>query len=163
LLVFDKVQQQYESKRRLQNKDISLIQIYECDAVTICYIDENKSMKLDDIENIIPSIRENVFTFEIIDINSVEVEFINVSAYKQWMLNVDKIKRKFNVSVTPFINNVDDNETPPSSVQSIPFNINSSCIEKPNVTTIKLRSDWATVAAHPLFKQEYKDYIRNYE
>jgi hypothetical protein len=55
-----------------------LIQIYECDTVNIRYINENKSMKYDDIENIIPSARKNVFTFELTDQNCVEVEFINV-------------------------------------------------------------------------------------
>ncbi len=85
-----------------------------------------------------------------------------ISAYKQWMSIVEKIKAKFHVMVTPIINNVEDNETPSSSAENIPFNINSSAIDKPHVTKIKLRSDWSIVAAHPLFKQEYKDYIRNY-
>ncbi len=76
-LDFDQVRQKYESKRQLQNKDMSLIQIYECDTVVIRFIDEHKTMKYDDLENIIPSFRESVFTFELIDQHSVEVEFIN--------------------------------------------------------------------------------------
>jgi hypothetical protein len=32
---------------------------------------------------------------------------------------------------------------------------------KPRQTTIKLRPDWAMIAAHPTFKLEYKEFIRN--
>lgn len=66
-------------KPQLQNKDVLIIQIYECDAVAIHYIDENKSIKYDDIENFVPYARENVFTFEITNRNCVEIEFINVN------------------------------------------------------------------------------------
>jgi len=65
--------------------------------------------------------------------------------------------------IIPIINHVDDNETLPDSAESIPFNINSSVIDQSHITTtIKLRSDWAIVASHPVFKREYEDYIRNY-
>jgi hypothetical protein len=77
---FDKVRQQYETKRQLQNKDISLIQIYECDTVIIQYIDRNKTMRYEDIQRIIPSMRESIFTFELTDQNCVEVEFLNIQS-----------------------------------------------------------------------------------
>jgi hypothetical protein len=78
------------------------------------------------------------------------------------MSMVDRIKTKFRVTVTPNINDVDDNEPLPDSAQNIPFNITpSSSINEPQATKIKLRSDWTIVASHPTFQQEYKDYIRN--
>jgi hypothetical protein len=64
--------------------------------------------------------------------------------------------------IIPTIINVDDNVTPADSPQNIPFNINSSIIDKSHITKIKLRSDWAIVAGHPVFKREYKDYIRKF-
>lgn len=78
------------------------------------------------------------------------------------MLIADRIKTKFQLLVIPVISDMDDSETIPNAAQSIPFNLNSSVINKSQGTTIKLRSDWAIVAAHPLFQQEFKDYIRNY-
>ncbi|CAF3645504.1 unnamed protein product [Rotaria sordida] len=158
-LDFDKIRQQHESKPQLQGKNISLIQIYECDTVSICYIDEHKIMKYDDIRNIIQSVRKNVFTFQLVNQYYVEVEFINVDAFKEWMSIVEKFKAKFHITVTPVINEVDDEndgESVPSSTENIPFTIN-----KPQPVTIKLRREWSMVAAHPIFKVEFKDYIHN--
>ncbi len=76
---------------------------------------------------------------------------------------VDRIKTKFQLLVTPVVNDMDESEPIPNAAQSIPFNLNSPVINKPQGTTIKLRPDWTVVAAHPLFEQEFKDYIRNYE
>lgn len=72
-----KIHEQHRSRPQLQNKNVSLIQIYECDAISIQYIDENKSMISNDIENFISSGKKNVFTYEITNTNSVEIEFIN--------------------------------------------------------------------------------------
>ena len=77
-LEFEKIRQQYELKPQLQKRDMLLMQIYECDTVNIRYVDENKMMNYDDIENIVRSVRKNVFTFQLTDDNCVEVEFINV-------------------------------------------------------------------------------------
>jgi hypothetical protein len=174
---FEKIRQQHQSKPQLQGKDISLSQIYECETVTIRYTDENRIMKYEDIETIIRFVRKNVFTFQLIDNNSGEVEFINtdgkiqpiqqtvyvlflISAFKDWMLTVERTKTRYNIMITPVIENIDDkddNESNPDSAQSIPFNIG-----KPHTTTIKLRSEWAMVAAHHVFGVEYKEYIRNY-
>jgi hypothetical protein len=54
-----------------------VIQIYECDTIIIRYIDENKIMKYDDIENIVRFARTNVFTYQLTAENYAEVEFIN--------------------------------------------------------------------------------------
>ena len=75
---FDKVRQQYESKRQLQNKDISFIEVYECDTVVIQYIDQNRSMALEDIQRFVPLMKDHVFTFDITAHNCVEIEFLNV-------------------------------------------------------------------------------------
>lgn len=88
--------------------------------------------------------------------------FFSIAAYQQWMSNVEKIKAKFNVVVFPVTNPIENNETPPPSLaQNIPFNLHTaSSIDQPQVTKIKLRQEWALVATHRIFKQEYKDYIR---
>lgn len=118
---------------------------------------------------------------------------------------VEKIETKFQVTVSPVINDVDEQETRPSSssssfpihntassfpthntassflthntassfptgntassftTQNTPLNpMSSTVIDKSQFTIIKLRREWAMVAAHPVFQQEYKDYIRNY-
>ncbi|CAF3089011.1 unnamed protein product [Rotaria sp. Silwood2] len=158
-LDFDKVRQQYQSKPQLQGKDLSLIQIYECDTVSICFIDEHKIMKYDDIENIIQSVRKNIFTFQLVNEYCAEVEFINANAFKEWMSIVEKVKTKFHITVTPIINEIDDEnaeQSIPNSTENIPFTVN-----KPNPVTITLRREWSMVVAHPIFKVEYKDYIRN--
>jgi hypothetical protein len=81
------------------------------------------------------------------------------------MSTVEKTIAKFHIIVTPVVNNVDDNddgENIGSLVENIPFNVNASSMDKSHLTTIKLRPEWAMVACHPMFKLEYKDYIRNY-
>jgi hypothetical protein len=47
-------------------------------------MDRNKTMKYEDIERIIPSSRENIFTFELTDQNCVEVEFLNAQGKKKY-------------------------------------------------------------------------------
>ncbi len=81
------------------------------------------------------------------------------------MSTVEKTIAKFHIIVTPVVNNVDDeddSENISSLVENIPFNINTPSMDKSHLTTIKLRSEWAMVASHPMFKVEFKDYIRNY-
>jgi len=81
------------------------------------------------------------------------------------MSTVEKTTEKFHIIVSPVVNNVDDNddgENISSLVENIPFNINTPSMDKSGLTTIKLRPEWAMVASHPMFKLEYKDYIRNY-
>ena len=88
---------------------------------------------------------------------------ISIVAYKQWMSTADSIKAKFRVHVIPSANDMDESESAPNGAQSNPINLNSSVIDKPQGTKIKLRHDWAVAAAHHLFQQEYKDYIRKFE
>ena len=88
-----------------------------------------------------------------------------ISAFKQWMSTIEKTMAKFHIIVTPVVNNMDDKDDSDSIIsaaQSIPFNINPPLMNKSHRTTIKLRSEWAMVASHPVFTVEYKDYIRNY-
>lgn len=46
------------------------------------YIDENKIMNFDDLETILQSFREIIFTFQLISEHSVEIEFINTTCKK---------------------------------------------------------------------------------
>lgn len=75
---FDRVRQQYESKRQLKNSEVILTQIYECDTVTIQNLDEKKVIRYNDIERLIPSIQQNIFTFDFTSQRSVEVEFLTI-------------------------------------------------------------------------------------
>ncbi|UJR31949.1 hypothetical protein I4U23_019422 [Adineta vaga] len=161
---FKKVYKQYQTKSQLQGRDLSIVQVYEFDTIIIRFPDE-KIMSYDDVENIIRSARIDVFTYQLTEDNCVEVEFINVDAFKRWMLNVEKIIVKFRVTITPIITYVDDtheNENATiSTAQSIPFNIPTSAVSKSQSTTIKIRPDWVMVAAHSVFQVELKDYIRD--
>ncbi|CAF4955608.1 unnamed protein product [Rotaria sp. Silwood1] len=158
-LDFNKIHEKYQSKPQLQGKNLSLIQIYECDTISISYIDEYKIMKYDDIHNIIQCIKKNVFTFQLVNDYCVEIEFINTDAFKEWMSIVEKIKAKFHITVTPMINEIDDenyNDNNSHSTECGP-----STMDRPNSVTIILRPQWSMVAAHPIFQMEYKNYIRN--
>ena len=83
-----------------------------------------------------------------------------ISALKEWLSTVEKTKAKYHVMINPIIDNVDGKSNSPnitSSAQNIPFNF-----QQPRLTAIKLRPEWAMAADHPVFKVEYKDYIRNF-
>ncbi|CAF3687073.1 unnamed protein product [Rotaria sp. Silwood1] len=72
---------------------------------------------------------------------------------------VEKIKAKFHITVTPMINEIDDenyNDNNSHSTECGP-----STMDRPNSVTIILRPQWSMVAAHPIFQMEYKNYIRN--
>ena len=75
--------------------------------------------------------------------------------FKQWMSIVDSIQKKFQVTINPIIDSVDENSIDTRSNVSSEYEIRS------RQTTIKLREDWTLIAAHPKFKLEYKDFIRN--
>ncbi|CAF1451106.1 unnamed protein product [Rotaria magnacalcarata] len=156
---FDRIRQQYETRRQLQGRDVTLMQIHEYDTASIYYIDEHKTMKYDDLENILQSVRKYVFTFQLVNEYCAEVEFINSVAFKEWMSVIEKVKDKYRVNVEPIIQEVDDGNytenSSSSTTENIPFNF-----DKPNLVSITLRSEWSMVAAHPVFQLEYKDYIR---
>ncbi|CAF4001288.1 unnamed protein product [Rotaria magnacalcarata] len=156
---FDRIRQQYETRRQLQGRDVTLMQIHEYDTASIYYIDEHKTMKYDDLENILQSVRKYVFTFQLVNEYCAEVEFINSVAFKEWMSVIEKVKDKYRVNVEPIIQEVDDGNytenSSSSTTENIPFNF-----DKPNLVSITLRSEWSMVAAHPVFQLEYKDYIQ---
>jgi hypothetical protein len=76
-LDFVKVRQANKSRPQLSNKDITLIQIYECDALEIHYNTENKSITENDLKNIFKSVWKNIFSYNFPSENCAEVEFIN--------------------------------------------------------------------------------------
>ncbi|CAF4120126.1 unnamed protein product, partial [Rotaria sordida] len=90
--------------------------------------------------------------------------------FKQWMSTVEQIQIKFQVTINPIIDSVDEtNDTESiSSIQTIPVHIDT-CLNTPGrfhdrsrqTTTIKLRPEWALIVSHPKFKLEYKDFIHN--
>jgi hypothetical protein len=78
-LEFDKVYQQYKRKPQLQGRDLSLLQIFECDTITIRHNEAEKMMTYDDIENILRPSRFDVFTYQLTEDNCVEVEFVDAN------------------------------------------------------------------------------------
>lgn len=76
-LVFDKVYAQHKLKPTLQEKPLTLIQIYECDTAMIRFNDDQKMMTYEDVESIMQSVRMDIFTYQLTDNHCVEVEFIN--------------------------------------------------------------------------------------
>ena len=85
------------------------------------------------------------------------------------MLTVDRTKNKYNVTVNPIIDSIDeDNDArSTSSSQTAPPNIDTRSTatagydDGPRQTTIKLRTEWAMIAAHKKFNHEYQEFIRN--
>ncbi|CAM4964904.1 unnamed protein product [Rotaria socialis] len=155
---FDRIRQQYETRRQLQGRDVTLMQIHEYDTASVYYIDEHKTMKYDDLEKILQSVRKYVFTFQLVNEYCAKVEFINSGALKEWMSVIEKVKDKYHINVEPIIQEVVDGnytEHSSSTTENIPFSF-----DKQNLVSITLRSDWSMVAAHPVFQLEYKDYIR---
>ena len=79
------------------------------------------------------------------------------------MSTIDAVKAKFQVSITPMVRDADGEQEEPSGEPSIfiPFDLNSSSVElkSPPVRT-HVRVNWATVAAHPKFQPELREYIR---
>jgi hypothetical protein len=81
------------------------------------------------------------------------LKFLLFKAFKQWMLKIELIKKKFHVVINPIIDSVDDD------IQS---NVSNEPDQKPRQTTLTLRPDWTIIAGHKKFKLEYKEFIRNY-
>ncbi len=61
---------------------MTLIQIYECDALEIRFNDENKSMTKDDLEIIFKSVWNDIFAFNFPTNEYAEVEFINANGMR---------------------------------------------------------------------------------
>jgi hypothetical protein len=71
------------------------------------------------------------------------------------MLKSESIQTKFNITINPIIDSVEENN------DDIRSNVSIGDVSRPRQTTIKLRPDWALIAAHPKFKGEYKEFIHN--
>jgi len=72
------------------------------------------------------------------------------------MLTIELIQNKFDVTINPIIDSVDEHN------DDIRSNVSSEYDSRPRQTKIQLRPDWAMIAAHRKFKLEYKEFIRNY-
>jgi hypothetical protein len=76
---FNTLRQAYESKRQLSGKDITLIQVYECDAAELHYLEENKPITHDDIQKIIKNVSNDIFAWNFPTEYCAEIEFINAN------------------------------------------------------------------------------------
>jgi hypothetical protein len=77
-------------------------------------------------------------------------------------------------TTNPVIDNVDNRSYVPKRYDTKPRQTTTNPVidnddnrsrghdSRPHQTTIKLRSDWSMIAAHPRFKLEYKEFICNY-
>jgi hypothetical protein len=85
------------------------------------------------------------------------------------MSTIDRIQNKFDLTIKPIADSVDDdNETRSTTSTRIGMqnhDTRSMTSRKSDdvsrSTKIKLRDDWAMIAAHPRFALEYKEFIRN--
>jgi hypothetical protein len=82
--------------------------------------------------------------------------FLLFVALKQWKSAINFTQNKFQVTIIPLIDCVDEN-----SIDTRPDDSNGHA-DRSRSTTIKLRDDWALIAGHRNFKVEYKEFIRNY-
>lgn len=84
-------------------------------------------------------------------------------AFKRWMREAATIMAKFRVSITPILSNVEENSDSCSievePAPSIPFSLPTTNVPTPAVTTIRVRPEWAAVAAHPHFQREFCEFI----
>ncbi len=158
LLDFDQLQRIQKSRRQIQGTDVSLKQIYEIETVIIESL--RASLSFTSVQNMIKSVVENVFIFTIVSNQEALVEFIHADALKQWLVNSDVIKQKFDINIKPSIKCVDeDDRNSASRHSSAPQLIKSKADDKTSQVTIYIRRAWALVVEHPKFSIEYKNYI----
>lgn len=67
----------------------------------------------------------------------------------------DRIEKSYEIIITPFFDNVDENSIDTRSTTSNEHDIQT------RRTTITLRPDWALILNHRIFKEKYTDFIRN--
>ncbi|CAF4921366.1 unnamed protein product, partial [Rotaria sp. Silwood1] len=166
---FDGVRQAYKSKQELSGKHLTLNQVYECDALEVHYNDTNKSITVEDLKIIFESAWNDIFAFNFPTNNCAEIEFINTQAFKRWISTVEQIQIKFQITINPILDSVDENNDTESisSTHAAPSTIDTCSIasngfdDRSRQTTIKLRPDWVLIATHPKFKLEYKEFIHN--
>ncbi|UJR14781.1 hypothetical protein I4U23_001769 [Adineta vaga] len=162
------VRQAHESRPQLYGKHIALVQIYECDTLEIHYNEDNKSITNTDLQAIFRSAWNDIFAYNFPTDDCAEVEFISVNAFKQWMSTSEFTENKFDITISPIIDNVDENNVARSVIeQPSPININTCSTtthafgDRTHQTKIKLRSEWALIVAHSKFQLEYKAFIHS--
>ncbi|CAF0856240.1 unnamed protein product [Adineta ricciae] len=160
----------HESRPHLYGKRISLVQIYDSSGVEVHHNDSNQSMTVDDVKAIFQSVWDDIFAYDFPTDESAEVDFISVDAMKRWMSINESVENKFDVTITPILDNVEEDSTPRSDAeQTTLLNSNSATrltTTSPPVnascqTVIKLLPHWALIASHARFGSEYKAFIHN--
>jgi hypothetical protein len=143
----------------VQGTNVSLKQIYQIETVMIESF--RAPLSFTNVQNMIKSVCENVFIFTIISSQAALIEFIHADALKQWLVDSDLIKQKFDVNIKRSIKCVDEDDGNSASRRSsVPQLIKSKADDKNSQVTIYIRRTWALVAGHPKFSIEYKNYIR---
>ena len=82
LIDFDKIREAHKSKPQLSTKNITFIQIHEPEALEIRYNDENKPIKMDDLQTIFRPVWTDIFAYNFPSYDCAEVEFINTNGMR---------------------------------------------------------------------------------
>ncbi|CAF0805827.1 unnamed protein product [Adineta ricciae] len=160
----------HESRPHLYGKRISLVQIYVSSAVEVHHNDSNKSMTADDVKAIFQSVWDDIFAYNLPTDESAEVDFISVDAIRRWMSINESMEKKFDVTISPLLDNVEEDSSPRLDAEqtTIPNNNSTTClttnsplVKKSCQTIIKLLPHWALIASHARFQSEYKEFIHN--
>ncbi|CAM4845808.1 unnamed protein product, partial [Rotaria magnacalcarata] len=164
LIDFCKIVRAQNSRRQLQETDISLKRVYELETVVIERIQAFLSIEI--IEEIIEPVVTNVFRFTIQSNRIAHIEFIDGNSLKHWLSHSNVTQEKFNVNIKFDIKCVDENGyiSDDSPVFSPSHDKVSPISTKEHVASdviLNLRASWAMVANHSLFSVEYKNYIQS--
>ena len=81
-LDFDNVRQAYQLRSQLNGKQITLMHLYQCDVVEICYKEENKCIIDNDLKLILQSAWKDLFAFNLPGNDRAEIEFIDAHGMK---------------------------------------------------------------------------------
>ena len=90
---------------------------------------------------------------------------------KRWMSINESVEKKFDVTISPILDNVEEDSssrsnaeqtTLPNSTSTIRLTTTSPPVNQSCQTVIKLLPHWALIAGHARFQAEYKAFIRTY-
>jgi hypothetical protein len=153
---FDRLHRVHRSQSQLYEIDVRLQRIDELSTVVVASSSQHLSTAL--VQQIVEPIERQIFITTMVTRQSAFIEFICSDTCKRWLLESHSLERKFNVTIRPWIEHIDD-------VRSTPTEPGPRTENKTNpasFTEIKLKRSWAMVANHQNFSIEYKNFIRKW-
>ena len=133
-----------KSRRQLQGKNINLKQIYEYDVAHI--FSKGSFLTSNLIQTMIKPVHSVIFTYHMLSNDEACIEFVNHDELKQWLINSNLLRQKYDIHIVPDIKYVDEDKTATTTPKRDPIK--------------NFRKKQALIFRHPKFSQEYKTYIR---